>query len=193
MRYSAIWPQYAVWWDRMTINADRRHEFSSEAKYAIAHKEIYSEIETLTAVPWVLIAVIHRRESTGALFSDYLGNGQPLAHRTTIVPKGRGPFLGSHAFIDGGVDALKQDGLTDVKDWRLEKQLFWATSFNGWGYGMKPSPYVWGGTNIQIPGKYIRDHVFDPHVMDPQPGVAPLLATIAQLDPSVKFTRETAS
>jgi lysozyme family protein len=191
MRYSAIWPQYAVWWDRMTINADRRHEFANDAKVAIDHKGVYQSIETLTGVPWALIAVIHKREGD-ANFNTYLGNGQSLIHRTTIVPKGRGPFLGSHASIDGAVDALKLDGLTDVKDWRLEKQLFWATGFNGWGYGMKPSPYIWGGTNIQLPGKYIRDHVFDPHVMDPQPGVAPLLATIAQLDLSVKFVRETA-
>ncbi len=175
----------------MTINADRRQEFERDAKFAIDHKGIYQSVELLTGVPWALISVIHRREGDSN-FNTYLGNGQPLIHKTTIVPRGRGPFLGSHAFIDGAVDALKVDLLTDVKDWRLEKQLFWCEGFNGWGYGAKPSPYIWGGTNIQIPGKYVRDHVFDPHVMDPQPGCAPMLATIAQLDPTVKFVRETA-
>jgi lysozyme family protein len=191
MRYSAIWPSFAQWWDRMTVNADRRAEFARDARYAIENKAIYQAIETFSEVPWGMVAVIHRREGDGD-FHTYLGNGQPLAHRTTIVPRGRGPFLGSHAFIDGAIDALRIDGLLDVKDWRLEKQLFWLESFNGWGYGSRPSPYVWGGTNIQIAGKYIRDHVFDAHVWDPQPGCAPLLATIAELDPSVQFARESA-
>ena len=191
MRYSAIWPQYAKWWDQMKIKPGRVAEFEQMARYAIDHKGIYQTIEAKTGVPWAMIAVLHRRESN-ANFNTYLGNGQPLIHRTTIVPKGRGPFLGATAFIDGAVDALKIDGLADVKDWRpVEKQLFWITGFNGWGYGLKPSPYVWGGTNIQKPGKYVRDHVFDPRVWDTQPGAAPLLATIARLDPTVQFVRET--
>ncbi len=171
----------------MTINASRQHEFVNDAEFAIHHKGAYRAIEDLTGVPWPLIAVIHKREGDSN-FNTYLGNGQLLSRRTTIVPKGRGPF---GSFIDGAVDALKVDLLTSVKDWRLEKQLYYCESFNGWGYGMKPSPYVWGGTNIQIPGKYIRDHVFAPHAMDTQPGCAPILATIAELDSSVEFTRET--
>jgi lysozyme family protein len=191
VRYSAIWPSFAQWWDRMTINAGRRAEFTSLARLALEHKERYQAVETLTGVPWAMIAVIHRREGD-ANFDTYLGNGQSLSRVTTIVPKGRGPFRGSSAFIDGAVDALKVDLLVDVKDWRLEKQLFQCEGFNGWGYGSRPSPYVWGGTNIQIRGKYIRDHVFDPDVWDTQPGCAPLLASIAQLDSSVHFVRESA-
>jgi len=190
MRYSAIWPRYAAWWDQMTINHARLAEFKSIAQFALDHKGIYQSISVLTGVPWELIAVLHRRESD-ANFHTYLGNGQPLICRTTIVPKGRGPFLGSHAFIEGAVDALKLEGMTDVKDWRLEKALFWCQTFNGFGHPEKPSPYIWGGTNVQVPGKYIRDHVYDPHFMDPQPGCAPILLMISQLDPSVKFIRET--
>jgi len=176
----------------MTINHDRRHEFEVTAKFAIDHKDTYQSISVLTGVPWELIAVLHRRESD-ADFNTYLGNGQSLAHKTTIVPRGRGPFRGAHAFIDGAVDALQLDGLADVMDWRLEKELYWCEVFNGWGYAAHrlPSPYIWGGTNIQRPGKYIKDGVFDPHIMDPQPGCAPLLVTIAQLDHSIKFIRET--
>jgi len=185
-----MWPRYAAWWDKMVVNASRRSEFEALAKFAVDHKGVYQSIAALTGVPWELIAVLHRRESD-ANFHTYLGNGQPLIHRTTIVPKGRGPFLGSHAFIDGAVDALKLEGMVDVKDWRLEKQLFWAQAFNGFGYPEIPSPYIWGGTSVQVPGKYIRDHVYDPSFWDLQPGCAPLLATIAQFDPTVKFTRET--
>lgn len=188
MRYSAAWPVYAQEWDRMVINTSRRQGFEELAGYAITHKTEYQHVEAATGVPWAMVAVIHRREGDGN-FSTYLGNGQSLRIRTTMVPRGRGPFPNFQA---GALDALKIDGLTDVRDWRLEKQLFWLTGFNGWAtvYGFK-SPYIWGGTNIQVAGKFVRDGVYDPHVWDTQPGCAPLLATIAQLDPTVKFVRET--
>lgn len=173
----------------MTINADRQKEFEGLAHYAIAHKVTYLAVENATSVPWAMVAVIHRRESDGN-FDTYLGNGQSLHIRTTLVPRGRGPFI---SFLSGAIDALKIDGLNDVKDWRLEKQLYWMTSFNGWGYWImdKPSPYIWGGSNIQVRGKYTGDRVYNPFVWDDQPGCAPLLKTIAEIDDSVKFVRET--
>lgn len=206
MRYGLIWPQYAKWWDAMVIKPERTGEFTRYAQFAIDNKARYQEVEQTTGVPWVMIAVIHRRESItdahgNPRFDTYLGNGQYLTQRTTIVPRDRGPFLRAgdtnpddvqKAFVAGGVDAFKLDGLTSVSDWRLEKQLFYETGFNGWGYYPHPSPYIFGGTNIQIPGKYIRDGVYDGSVWDPQPGCAPIMRMIAKLDPSVTFTRETA-
>jgi len=185
MRYSAVWPVYARMWDAMVINTNRRAEFEGLAGFAIAHKKEYQNVEEATSVPWPMVAVLHRRESD-ANFSAYLGNGQSLRIRTTLVPRGRGPFPN---FLAGAVDALRLDGLTQVIDWNLEKMLFWATGFNGWGYGTH-SPYIWGGTNQQKPGKYVHDGVYDPHVWDTQPGCAPMLAEIDKLDPTVMFTRE---
>lgn len=191
MRYAEIWPRYAGYWNKMSINPDRATEFNDEARFATNHKMIYQEIAQATGVPWAMIAVIHRRESN-ANFGTYLGNGQTLLKETTIVPIGRGPFLGSEGFIDGAKDAIKIEGWGSIQDWRLEKQLYHCLLFNGvgseaWGH---PSSYIWGGTDIQQPGKWIRDHVWSNTVMDPQPGCAPLLASIAKLDPSVTFTRE---
>lgn len=193
MRYADIWPRYAGYWDRMVINPSRVSEFTTEASFAIAHKVTYALLEQKTGVPWAMIACLHRRESD-ADFNTYLGNGQSLSHVTTLVPRGRGPFTGSSAFVDGGVDAIKIEGWGAIEDWRLEKQLYYMMLFNGAGYEMHgiPSPYIWGATNIQRPGKYVRDGVFDPHVMDPQPGCAPLLKRISELDPSVTFVREIA-
>jgi lysozyme family protein len=188
VRYAAKWPQYAQQWDRMQIKPGRLHEFEQDAQYAINHKPTYIEISRKTGVPWELIAVLHRRESD-ADFSKYLGNGEPLNRKTRLVPKGRGPFA---SFSDGAVDALHIDGLDAVIDWRLEKMLYHCELFNGTGYDAhgRPSPYVWGGTNIQVRGKYASDHKWDPSLWDPQPGCAPLLATIAKLDSSVQFVRE---
>ena len=188
MRYAAKWPQYAKWWDTMTVRASRQKEFDALADKILAHKGRYQAVEKRIGVPWYLIAVLHLRESA-CNFLTYLGNGQSLNKRTTIVPKGRGPFA---SFEDGAVDALRIDGLSTVHDWRLEKILYYCEIFNGTGYDAKglPSPYIWGGTNIQRPGKYVRDGVFSRNVIDPQPGCAPILRALAFKD-HIDFVRET--
>jgi lysozyme family protein len=188
MRYSEIWPRYAKYWDTMQIKPGWVRTFNNEAKFALDHKVRYVEVELVTKVPWEMIACIHRRESD-ADFDTYLGNGQALDQRTTEVPVGRGPFP---SFLAGAIDAIKVEGWGSIIDWRIEKMLYYMLLFNGtgseaWGH---PSSYIWGGTNIQQPGKWIRDHVWSSSVMDPQPGCAPLLYSIAQMDPTVKLVRE---
>ncbi len=189
MRYRDKWPVYAKQWNAMTVNASRRAEFKRLAQFAVDHKAEYMAIQKATGVPWPLIAVLHRRESD-ADFTTYLGNGEPLNRKTRLVPKGRGPFK---TFKEGAIDALHIDGLDRVKDWRLEKQLYYSELFNGAGYHNRglPSPYIWGGTNQQRRGKYVADGKWSSKAMDGQPGVAPILAEIARLDPSVEFERET--
>lgn len=188
MRYGTKWPVYAKEWDTMVINSGRITEFTKLAQFAIDHKDRYKNIETQTGVVWPLIAVLHRRESD-ANFNTYLGNGDSLSRPTRNVPRGRGPFS---SFEAGAKDALKLDGLTSVLDWRLEKMLYYCEVFNGTGYNNRglPSPYIWGGTNIQHRGKYVSDGHFDGGVMDTQPGCAPILFMIAKLDPSVVYVRE---
>src|SRR6266576_4439666 len=113
MRYSEMWPKYAGWWDRMTIKPARVAEFQREAHYCIDHKATYLQVEQATThgaigVHWYHVAVLHMREA-GGLFDRYLGNGQYLNHVTTLVPAGRGPFLGAGAFVRGCLDALAID------------------------------------------------------------------------------------
>lgn len=189
MRYGFKWPVYAKEWDGMVTRPSRIHEFETIAGKILHNKGRYQAIEHTTGVPWYLVAVLHERESDGN-FDTYLGNGQSIRHVTTIVPKGRGPFP---TFEAGAVDALRLDGLTSIRDWTLEKVLYQAEIFNGGGYDSKglPSPYLWGGSSVQRAGKYTSDHVFDPNVWDTQPGCAPMLATLAKMDPTVRFARET--
>lgn len=192
MRYGAKWPEYAKQWNSMIIKPGRVAEFKRLADFATLHKETYKAIEARTTVPWPLIAVLHRRESD-ANFTTYLGNGEPLSRKTRLVPKGRGPFKN---FIEGAIDALHVDGLDGVKDWRLEKMLYYCELFNGAGYHNRglPSPYIWGGTNIQKPGKFTETtagSTFRPTMIDTQPGCAPMLYMIAKNEPTVTFIRET--
>jgi lysozyme family protein len=61
--------------------------------------------------------------------------------------------------------------------------------YNGLGYAAHgvPSPYVWSGTDQYHSGKYVRDGVYDPHVVDAQLGCAGLLLAMIAIDPSIKF------
>lgn len=188
MRYGEKWPQYAQQWNKMKPNASRVLEFQRDADFAVLNKDKYAEIEQGAGVPWWLVALLHRRESD-ADFKTYLGNGEPLDRKTRIVPKGRGPFA---SFFAGALDALHIDGLDAIKDWRLEKALYYCELFNGVGYSNRglPSPYIWGGTNIQKPGKYIADGKWNGRAIDTQPGCAPILQAIMERDASVKPVRE---
>jgi lysozyme family protein len=188
-------------------------EANRKAQYEEIAKKVWGKPEQ-----WALVAVIDSREHEAALglCNSYLGNGQALGHVTTIQPKGRGPFLNhptdpplQGAFYRGGLDAL-----IDVQQapqwfathgWAPGSALTFLESLNGFGYANgphdastgityppMPSPYIWGGTNQQQPGKYVSDGVFDKSVMDTQLGCAGLLRYMAGLDPSVPYGAPTA-
>lgn len=200
--YKDYWPVAAQLIDHLSaggIKTNREDEMKHYAKFAIDNKARYLEVEKQTKVPWPMLAVIHRREGDSN-FNTYLGNGQSLSRVTTEVPEGRGPFS---SFLAGCVDACAIDGLSAVQQssdvwilgqqwssWPIEKQLYFCTKFNGWGYWPDLGPYILGGTTAQKIGKYVRDHVYDPTVWDTQPGCMPILWMIGFLDPTVKFTRE---
>src|SRR5262249_54559480 len=58
--------------------------------------------------------------------------------------------------------------------WPVSRMLWALEPYNGYGYRNKGlrSPYLWASTNHQQRGKYVRDRVFDPRVMDEQVGCA---------------------
>lgn len=187
--YGEAWPRIAKQWDTSRILEARKNELTRIANKLFAHKDRYVAVENVTGVPWYLIAALHSRESD-ADFNTYLGNGEPLKRKTRLVPRGRGPFSSWEA---GAIDALKYDGLTSIKDWVIEKQLYAAEVFNGLGYRYKalPSPYVWGATNIQRAGKYVADGRWSSGAWDRQPGVAAIIKALMEIDPTIDPARET--
>src|SRR5271154_6698379 len=180
-------------WQNMQIRPPRVAEAKKEASRLLNNKSIYQKIETITHVPWWFIGLCHDRES-GFNLNTYLGNGQPLDRVTTNVPKGRGPFVGPNAFVDGGVDALRIEGFVGATDWSIARTLFRLEGFNGYGYHPRGvnSPYLWSGSTAYGPpeekmGKFSSDGVFDPKVNDPQLGVAVVLKELMGLDDSINF------
>lgn len=97
---------YEANWQTLQIRPSSAGEANKEASRLLRNKTVYQQIEAITNVPWYFIGLCHDRE-LGFDLNTYLGNGQPLNRVTTNVPKGRGPFLGPSAFVDGAVDALR--------------------------------------------------------------------------------------
>jgi lysozyme family protein len=189
-------------WHAMHFKASRLHEFDTSARRLIspASKARYMMISHATGVPWGIVGVVHLREGGGS-FLTYLGNGQSLSRVTTLVPAGRGPFLnhandppGQDAFFRGAIDALELEGALAwgrTHGWGPASACTFTEKLNGYGYANKglPSSYVWGGTNEQHIGKYVRDGVWDGSVWDTQLGTAGLLRYMSGLDPSVGYSQ----
>ncbi len=168
-------------------NAKLTKNFISVAKSLVAAKGIYSDVQQVTKVPWWFVAVVHERESSQNWMSS-LAQGDPWDAVSTHFPAGRGPF---HSWKEAAIDALMycspQAGHN--LDWSVGGTLTLLEQYNGLGYAGRglPSPYLWSGTDQYIKGKYIKDHVFDPNVVDVQMGCAGLLLTMMKLDNSIQI------
>lgn len=167
-------------WDGMHVSAAKGPLFKAVADRLIFHKPRYEAVSKALKekgydIPWEFIAVAHNRESNGD-FTTYLGNGQKLNKKTTIVPKGRGPF---DTWEEGAIDALlyAPPYAAKNKDWSVAGTLTKLEEYNGLGYASKgiPSPYLWAGTDQYSKGKYVADGVFNANHVDTQLGVAGLL------------------
>jgi lysozyme family protein/peptidoglycan hydrolase-like protein with peptidoglycan-binding domain len=191
----ASFSDYKDAYDRNWASLEVRYQVIADAKRQAERlldgKQTYLQIEGRTGVPWWFVGLCHYRESAFN-FETYVGNGQPLGIRTTIFPKGRGPFTGPNAFVDGAIDALRIEGFVGASDWGIARVLFRLEGFNGYGYhehGVN-SPYLYGGSTLYGPpealaGKYVRDGVFDPSFIDTQLGTAVILKSLVALDPTI--------
>lgn len=192
--FEKLEPEYRALAARAIIKPERERELRSAAVRLLRDKATYAIVSQKTDIPIAVLMALAEREMTGNLHC-YLGNGQSLKKRTTIVPKGRGPFLQPFPedFIAGCLDALAIDRLDQVAHqaggWSLARFCYESEEWNGWGYRARgiPSPYVFGATSVQRAGKFPRDHFFDPTMMDPQLGTLAIVEELVRLDPSLVF------
>ena len=138
-------------------------------------------------MPWAAIAVIHERESSQD-WTASLAQGDPWNRVSVHVPAGRGPF---GSWEEAAIDALVSCApyAARNRDWSIGGTLTKLEEYNGLGYAARgaPSPYLWAGTDQYVSGKYVRDGVYDPNVVDSQLGCAGLLMAMMALDPSISF------
>lgn len=164
----------------MACSPDRRGDIDAIVDFAYANRRRYS---VFGAIPWPLIAALHSMECSQR-FDRHLHNGDPISRKTVNVPAGRPPGPGPWSWEISARDALQIDGLLDWKDWSVAGCLYKAEAFNGWGYRGRgiPSPYLWGGSNKQRAGKYIRDGVWSATAVTKQIGVATILCRMFERD-----------
>jgi lysozyme family protein len=152
-------------------------------------KARYLNVQQKTGVPWFFIAVVHERESSQN-WKASLAQGDPWNQVSVHVPVGRGPF---NSWIEAAVDALVNCApfAAHNKDWSPGGLLTLLEEYNGLGYAARgiPSPYVWSGTDQYTKGKYVRDGVFNPDVIDSQLGCASLLTSMMTIDRTIDFER----
>lgn len=187
--FSEIKNKYRRMWDGIRLT--RKPSADERAKVILRNKQRYVAVERETGVPWYFIAVTHMRESSNN-FAGVLHNGQHIigtGKKTTLVPKGRGPF---DSWEEAAIDAIKLKGLQKIADWPIERVLYECERFNGWGYHWKgqPSPYVWAGTTFYKAGKYVADGQYDPDHVDAQLGVACVLKRLEGMGVEVDGERE---
>ena len=158
-------------WRSLVISPDRLTDVDHVCQRLLSyHMTNYDQVERATGVPWYVVGALDYHEE-GFRHDRYLGNGDPLSSPTRHVPQGRGPFS---TWYDGAIDAIRYDHLDKIPHWDIVSALIVCEVWNGMGYAVRglPSPYVWGATNQQRPGKYVADHKFDPSVWDKQIGCA---------------------
>jgi Uncharacterized conserved protein len=175
----------------------RQAKADKQANRIISAKARYQVVSKETSVPWFAIGALHMRESSGD-FTTWLHNGDRMKvngvpARTKHVPAGRPPNPNC-SWEDGAIDALRYEQLDGITDWCVERLAYAAEKFNGFGYRNPnkniPSPYLWGGTSVQITGKFTSDGKYDPYELDPQIGVMAILKRLSVLDPTTTFPGE---
>jgi lysozyme family protein len=163
----------------------RTYTTIARALVAPAAKAHYLAVQNVTGVPWYFVAVVHEREAD-QIWTANLAQGDPWDKVSVHVPAGRGPFK---SWSDAAIDALTNcpPFAARNKDWTIGPLLTWLERYNGLGYAERglPSPYVWAGTDQYSRGKYVADGVFNPNIVDRQPGCAALLMTMMLIDKSV--------
>ena len=163
------------------------------------NKERYIKASEMTGCPPIFIALTHIMEQASDVgkFKTYIGNGQPLNKKTTIVPRNRGPFDSWEAGVKDALSVVKN--LDEIKEWTIERLLYELERYNGFGYrNQSPpinTPYVWCGTNHYVKGKYTKDSKFDRRAVSRQLGCYAYqhIMLIEEMIPEFSLTKKSAT
>jgi lysozyme family protein len=178
--YTDLRKEYARCYAKCTARPECRATVDYYVRRLRAGQNSYELVQAALGVPWAVVGVIHAMEC-GFNFSCHLHNGDPLAARTTHVPKGR-PSAEEPPFtwLQSAVDALQLRGLNEVTDWSVPHLLFLLEAYNGFGYRRHgvPTPYLWSFSNLYSQGKFTQDGKFDAAAVSRQCGAALMLKEV---------------
>lgn len=159
------------------VRPERKRETEAVITRILKFRDRYAQVAEATGVPWFLVGVIHNMEC-GGRFDCHLHNGDPLTARTVQVPAGQ-PRTGAPPFTweESAVDALMYQGFDVWQDWSVGGMLYKLEAYNGFGYRRRDvaSPYLWGGSQHYVCGKYVKDGAYSATAVSQQIGVAVLI------------------
>jgi lysozyme family protein len=187
--FNALKSEYSHLLAAMAVREECVHRVDEVAVKLLGYKSRYQPVSDENGVPVILIAALFEREASSN-FSKNPAQGWPLSSCSKIIPH-NGPFANwkSAALAAYHLNHLDQVGQAN---WTWELMCFYGEMFNGFGYRdyhHMHSPYLWGGTNIQQPGKYVSDKEFDPKEIDPQLGIVPVMRRMVELDSSLALAK----
>lgn len=182
--------EYIQDWQAMVVSPQHASAVTADANKVLAHKSEYQAVEAATSVPWWVVGIIDMMEGGGGADTNP-ANGQTLKRRTTAVPEGRppAPLEPPFTFQQAAVDAMTYMGFDKIKTWTIDVVSWVFEKQNGFGYrqhGLR-SPYLYGFSNLEQPGRYVADHVFDPTAVNKQAGALTILKALMTLDPSINL------
>lgn len=196
--YTELAPEYESWVKNCRPLPGRVSEIDHVA-HRLTRPDALARLEKVfdaTAIPIVVQATIGERECSFD-FTKNWGQGDPLTRPSTHVPKGRPPlgaFPNDHFPVSweyAAIDAFTRCDRLNVNSvaWALPYSCFKWEFYNGGGYRAhgRRTPYVVGGTNLQQPGKYVADGVWDSNHMDTQLGCLPVALRMIELVPSLSI------
>lgn len=159
---TAAWYQAAYLICEYDAGTEKR--VTAAANRVLAQKSLYLELERLRGIPWVMTGLIHSLECNNNP-RGVLHNGELIvgtSKKTTIVPRGRGPFK---TWIAAALDAVDSEAIWKVPNWSVGNILKQCERFNGTGvlryHHSENTAYLWACTNINDgTGKYVSDGVW---------------------------------
>jgi lysozyme family protein len=170
-------------WNAAKIRPEKVHFVQAVAAQITRNRSRYESVSRDTKVPWQVIGVIHSLEADLS-FRCNLGQGDTLTAQSRHVPKGRPPIPPNPPFTweYAAEDSLRFDHL-DRESWAdIGNELQNVEAYNGLGYQKYhpnvPSPYLWGWSTIQKPGKYVADGKWSSTATSAQCGAAMILKLI---------------
>ena len=137
----------------------------------------YIKVQEETGVPWVFVALLHEMEAD-CDFDRQILNGQKTNMRTTVSPKGHGPWKLWHESAKEGVERY-----SNVEDWTIGRMGFYLEAHNGFGYRNNGllSPYLFRGSQMgEGLGLFASDGVYSPMLTSDQVGAYVILAEIVR-------------
>jgi len=171
-------PDYDYLWSTSAIDQESNNKVAQACTLIESYKSVYEQVAKKVNLPWQFIGCLHYREASCRMQLN-IHNGQPINIKTTIVPKGRGPF---NSWTESAVDAITFMKFKTL-DHSIPNLLLMSEKFNGLGYRKRGmySPYVWSGTNHSTEkGKYTSDGKFNPNATESQLGVACLMIHLSK-------------